>query len=68
MAKKKSHGGSREGAGRKHANPEGPTGSLTVTVPKELLAQLDTLRETRGWNKSQAVTEAIRQFIDTLDP
>ena len=62
MAKKKAHGGKRKGAGRP-ANPEGKTVLVTASVPGELVEQLDALREERGWNRSQAITEAIRGLV-----
>ena len=64
MAKKKAHGGKRAGAGRKPANPEGKTMLVAVTVPIELVDQLDGIRAKRGWNRSQAITEAIRGLLD----
>ena len=63
MAKKKQHGGKREGAGRKPANPEGPTETLVVTVPGKLVEKLMAYADRKGWNKSKAVTEAIRSFL-----
>lgn len=64
MAKKKQHGGKREGAGRKPVNPEGRTVVIAASVPSDLVEQLDDLREKRGWNRSQAITEAIRGLLD----
>ena len=64
MAKKGTRGGKRKGAGRKVANPEGPTMMVAVSVPEALVERLDTLAEKRGWNRSQAVTEAIRGLLD----
>jgi hypothetical protein len=64
MAKKKpQHGGPREGSGRKPANPEGKSIVVAASVPIALMEQLDELREKRGWNRSQAVTEAIRELV-----
>jgi Ribbon-helix-helix protein, copG family len=63
MAKKKQHGGKRKGAGRK-PGPEGRTIILAASVPGELADQLDELAKERGWNRSQAVTEAIRGLLD----
>ena len=63
MAKKKQHGGKRPGAGRKPANPEGATVTLAVSVPGSLVEGLDALVQERGWNRSQAVTEAIRGLL-----
>ncbi len=59
----KQHGGKRPGAGRKVANPEGPTAVLAVSVPETMIAQLDELAEKRGWNRSKAVTEALRRLL-----
>ncbi len=63
MAKKKLHGGKREGAGRKVANPEGATVPVTASVPSVLVERLDRLAEKNGWGRSQAVTEAIRGLV-----
>jgi hypothetical protein len=63
MTKKKVHGGKREGAGRKPANPEGKTVVVAASVPIDLVEQLDERREKEGWNRSQAVTEAIRGLL-----
>jgi hypothetical protein len=63
MAKKKlQHGGARKGAGRK-AGPEGPTMLVAATVPETLVERLDAHAKQKGWNRSQAVTEAIRQLV-----
>ena len=59
----KQRGGARPGAGRKVANPEGRTAPLTAAVPESLIAQLDELAAERGWNRSEAVTEAIRRLV-----
>lgn len=64
MAKKKVHGGKRKGAGRKVANPEGRTAPVAASVPSELIDQLDVLCRERQWNRSQAITEAIRGLLD----
>jgi hypothetical protein len=63
MAKKKQHGGKREGAGRKIVNPEGPTVPVTASVPSTLVERLDRLADKNGWGRSQAVTEAIRGLV-----
>ena len=63
MAKKKQRGGKREGAGRPVSNPEGPTITIAATVPRMLVEQLDAYAELTGWNRSRAVTEAIRGFV-----
>lgn len=63
MAKKKTHGGSRKGAGRKPASNEGATVNVGATVPASLIDKLDDLRQKKGWNRSQAITEAIRRLV-----
>ena len=64
MAKKKQRGGKREGAGRKLANPdEGPTLSIAASVPGSLVERLDSLAGQKGWNRSEAVTQAIRGLL-----
>lgn len=65
MAKKakKQHGGKREGAGRPPTNPEGKTTVIAASVPAELVEQLDAFRAKHDWNRSQAVTEAIRGLV-----
>ena len=64
MAAKKSHGGRRKGAGRPPAHPEGRTAVIAASVPGELVEQLDSLAKERGWNRSKAITEAIRGLLD----
>jgi hypothetical protein len=64
MAKKKAHGGKRPGAGRPMANPgEGRAIPVAASVPEQLVKRMDTLADKRGWNRSQAVTEAIRGLV-----
>ncbi len=63
MAKKRQHGGAHAGAGRKPANPEGPTTTVVATVPETLVASLDDVAKAEGWNRSRAVTEAIRGLV-----
>ena len=63
MAKKKQHGGKRAGAGRKLANPEGPTVTIAASVPSALVDQLDEHAVQRGWSRSEAVTRAIRALL-----
>lgn len=66
MAKKtKAHGGSREGAGRKPANSEGKTKVIAATVPEKLVSNLDAHAKRKGWNRSQAITNAIRLLLDS---
>ncbi len=64
MAKKQAdgRGGARDGAGRKIANPEGATIPITASVPVALVKRLDGVAEANGWNRSEAVTNAIRAF------
>jgi hypothetical protein len=62
MAKKKQHGGKREGAGRP-VSPDGHTVTVVVTVPETLMHRLEGIAEANGWNKSEAVTQAIRAFV-----
>jgi len=61
--KKKQHGGKREGAGRKVVNPDGKAIIVAASVPERLVERMDELAEERGWNRSQAVTEAIRGLV-----
>lgn len=63
MAKKQAHGGKRAGAGRKIAHPEGPAVVVTASVPSGLVERLNAVAEKRGWNRSEAVTEAIRGLL-----
>jgi hypothetical protein len=61
---KAQHGGKREGSGRKVAHPEeGRTVTIAASVPSGLVQRLDSLAEKRGWNRSEAVTEAIRGLL-----
>lgn len=62
--KKKGRGGAREGAGRPPANPEGKSEIVAASIPSELVKRLDGLAKTKGWNRSRAVTEAIRGLLD----
>lgn len=65
MAKKKkpTRGGARPGSGRK-VGPDGPVIVVAASVPESLVERLDGLAENRGWNRSQAITEAIRGLLD----
>lgn len=62
MAKKMKHGGKRAGAGRP-VSPDGPTMTVAATVPVTLVQALDAHAEQHGWNRSKAVTEAIRGLL-----
>ncbi len=56
------HGGRREGAGRK-PSPEGHSVTVVASVPESLVVGLDRIAESEGWNRSKAVTEAIRGLL-----
>ncbi len=60
---KKQHGGSRAGAGRKIANPEGPTIPVAASIPQSLVERMDAIAAKEEWNRSRAVTEAIRLLL-----
>lgn len=55
-------GGARPGAGRK-TGADGPTIVVAASVPESLAAELDSYAEAKGWNRSKAVTEAIRRLV-----
>jgi hypothetical protein len=59
MAKKKQHGGKREGAGRKVASPEGPAVVVAASVPSGLAQALDAYMDREQCSRSEAVTRAI---------
>jgi hypothetical protein len=63
MAKSSGRGGFRENAGRKAADPEGAVKTFAVSVPEGLMARLDALASKKDWNRSQAVTNAIRDLV-----
>jgi hypothetical protein len=63
MAKAKGRGGVRPGSGRKPANPEGVTVPVGITVPQVLMERLDALAKRNDWNRSEAITEAIRGLL-----
>jgi hypothetical protein len=66
MDEEKPHGGARKGAGRPPKNAdEGRTKVVAASIPEGLVAQLDALAEQRGWNRSEAVTEAVRRLVRT---
>ncbi len=69
MAKKQSKqiGGARLGAGRKVAHPEGPTIPLVASVPSSLVERLMEIATKKGWNRSEAVTEAVRGLLKRLE-
>jgi hypothetical protein len=65
MAKKKKlqHGGARKGAGRPRKAEGSKVVTLTVTVPSELAANLETFVEAKRWKRSKAVTEALAAML-----
>jgi hypothetical protein len=62
MAKTK-HGGKRSGAGRKPIDPDSQSVTIALGVPAALLELLDALAEKQGWNRAEAVREAIRGLV-----
>ena len=69
MAKKKSSvGGKRDGAGRKIAHPEGATIPLVASVPAVLVDRLMAVAALKEWNRSEAVTEAVRLLLKKHEP
>jgi hypothetical protein len=60
---KSNRGGKRPGAGRKVASPDGPAVVVTASVSAGLVRELDALSEREGWNRSNAVTEAVRRLL-----
>jgi hypothetical protein len=62
MDEKKPHGGARKGAGRK-PSADGPTVVVAASIPGTLVERLDALAAEKGWNRSQAVTEAVRRLV-----
>jgi hypothetical protein len=61
MAKKKAHGGKREGAGRPLAyKAEGRAVTVVASVPEVLVQRLDDIAQKNNWTRSKTVTEAIR--------
>lgn len=70
MAKKKQStvGGARPGAGRKVAHPEGATIPLVASVPAVLVERLMAVASTKEWNRSEAVTEAVRLLLKKHEP
>lgn len=56
-------GGARRGAGRKIAHPDGRTVPVAASVPEGLAKRLMVVAESKNWNRSRAVTEAIRLLL-----
>lgn len=66
MAKKHAlpqHGGARANAGRKQAHTEGKAVVVTASVPSGLVERMAFVADVKGWNRSQAITEAIRLLL-----
>jgi hypothetical protein len=62
MAKTK-HGGKRSGAGRKPIDPDSDSVTIALGLPRSLLERLDALAAKHGWNRAEAVREAIRALV-----
>jgi len=60
---KKQHGGKRTGAGRKPMDPDERTTTVAVTMPTGLVERLDAVAEQQGWNRSEAVREAVQALV-----
>ena len=62
--KLKQRGGAHPGAGRKVANPaERRTVPIAANVPGRRVERLDSLVRLNGWNRPEAVTQAIRGLL-----
>ncbi len=61
---KKKLGGARLGAGRPKINPEGYRKYTTVSLPDELVKQLEKKALLDGKKKGQIATEIIRKYLD----
>ena len=62
MAKKKQHGGARAGSGRP-AKYSSRTRGMAVTVPEDMIADLDDWAESRELSRSEAVVRAIGKLL-----
>ena len=60
---KKQHGGKRAGAGRPAMDPEERTTTIAVSMPTRLVERLDAVAEQQGWNRSEAVREAVQALV-----
>jgi hypothetical protein len=60
---KKQHGGKRPGAGRKPISTTEDTVLIAVAMPTGLVERLDAVAEQRGWNRSEAVREAVQALV-----
>jgi hypothetical protein len=63
MATVKQHGETPPEPRGKLTDREGPAVPLTASVSALLVAQLDILCEQKGWNRSEAITHAIRALL-----
>jgi hypothetical protein len=63
MATVNQHGGTHPEPRGRLTDREGPAVPLTASVPALLVAQLDILCEQKGWNRSEAITQAIRALL-----
>lgn len=66
MAKKPVRGGKRPGSGRK-VGLEGRAIVVAASIPESLVEGLDRVAEAEGWNRSRAVTEAVRMLVKRKD-
>lgn len=60
--KSSGRGGAREGAGRK-SSELGKSVPVSAAIPESLVAKLDRLQLKKGWNRSQAMTEAVKRLV-----
>jgi metal-responsive CopG/Arc/MetJ family transcriptional regulator len=44
-------------------DPEERTTTIAVTMPAGLVERLDAVAEQRGWNRSEAVREAVQALV-----
>ena len=60
---KKQHGGKRTGSGRKRLESADDTVLIAVAMPTGLVERLDAVAEQEGWNRSEAVREAVQALV-----
>ena len=58
----KTHGGKREGAGRKPTHKEGRTERVFANIPETLVRKLEAYAASKGLSRSAALTEAVRRL------
>jgi hypothetical protein len=63
----KQRGGARIGAGRK-PGAEGPSIVVSVSIPSELMARVDSVAAAKEWSRSAAMTEAVRLLLKRHEP